>query len=77
MIEIRNISKSYGEHKVIDNVSLKINDGEIDKDIITKRLIIFVIVFAICMYFECGYLKNAQKGMINIYNSTYEENNTK
>ena len=29
MIEIRNISKSYGEHKVIDNVSLKINDGEI------------------------------------------------
>ena len=77
MIEIRNISKSYGEHKVIDNVSLKINDGEIDKDIVTKRLIIFVIIFAICMYFECGYLKNAQKGMINIYNSTYEENNTK
>mgnify|MGYP007084601923 CR=1 FL=1 len=39
--------------------------------------IIFVIIFAICMYFECGYLRNAQKGMINIYNSTYEGNNTK
>lgn len=61
----------------ISKLLSKINDGEIDKDIITKRLIIFVIIFAICMYFECGYLRNAQKEMINIYNSTYEENNTK
>ena len=29
MIEIKNVSKSYGNHKVIDNLSLKINDGEI------------------------------------------------
>ena len=61
----------------ISKLLSKINDGEIDKDIVTKRLIIFVIIFAICMYFECGYLRNAQKGMINIYNSTYEGNNTK
>lgn len=53
----------------------KINDGEIDKDIVTKKLIIFVIIFAICMFCECRYLKNVQKGMINIYNLTYEENN--
>lgn len=29
MIEIKNVSKSYGNHKVIDNLNLKINDGEI------------------------------------------------
>ena len=29
MIEIRNLNKSFGEHKVLDNFSLTINDGEL------------------------------------------------
>ena len=29
MVEIKNLSKSYGDKKVVDNLSLTINDGEI------------------------------------------------
>ena len=29
MVEIKNLSKSYGDKKVVDNLSLNINDGEI------------------------------------------------
>lgn len=29
MIEIKNVSKAYGNHKVLDNLNLKINNGEI------------------------------------------------
>ena len=29
LLELKNISKSFGERKILDNVSLKINRGEI------------------------------------------------
>ena len=29
MIEIKNLTKSYNGVKVVDNISLKVNDGEI------------------------------------------------
>ena len=29
MIEIKNITKKYGKHTVLDNISFKINKGEI------------------------------------------------
>lgn len=53
----------------------KINENEIEKDVVKRKIVILIIVFIICMFFECGYLKDTQKGMINIYNSTYKQNN--
>lgn len=53
----------------------KIKENEIEKDVVKRKIVILIIVFIICMFFECGYLKDTQKGMINIYNSTYEKNN--
>ena len=29
MIEVKNLSKSYGDKKAVDNISFKANDGEI------------------------------------------------
>ena len=29
LLELQNVSKSFGERKILDNVSLKINRGEI------------------------------------------------
>ena len=53
----------------------KINENEIEKDVVKRKIVILIIIFIICMFFECGYLKDTQKGMINIYNSTYKQNN--
>ena len=53
----------------------KINENEIEKDVVKRKIVILIIVFIICMFFECGYLKDTQKGMINIYNYTYKQNN--
>ena len=53
----------------------KINENEIEKDVVKRKIVILIIIFIICMFFECGYLKDTQKGMINIYNYTYKQNN--
>lgn len=29
VLELKNVSKSFGKRKVIDNISLKVNSGEI------------------------------------------------
>ena len=44
-------------------------DGEIDIDILSKRLILIGVIFLICIFFECGYMKDMQLGILNIYNS--------
>ena len=44
-------------------------DGEIDIDILSKRLILIGVIFLICIFFECGYMKDTQLGILNIYNS--------
>lgn len=47
----------------------KINENEIDKKIASRRFLIIAIIFIICIIFECGYMKDTQKGILNIYNS--------
>ena len=44
-------------------------DGEIDTNILLKRLILIGVIFLICIFFECGYMKDTQLGILNIYNS--------
>ena len=49
--------------KVLD----KINEDEIEKSQWKKRIIILVIVFILCVIFEVGYMKDTQKGILNMY----------
>lgn len=49
----------------------KILDGileeEIEKEEATKKVIIILIVFLICIFIESGYLTDTQKGILNMY----------
>lgn len=47
----------------------KVKKNEIEDDKLKKRIIGIIIVFIICAIFECGYLKDIQNGIINIYSS--------
>ena len=47
----------------------KIEENEIDKNLALKRFFNILIVFILCIIFECGYIKDTQKGIIHIYNS--------
>ena len=53
----------------IAKVLEKIEEGEIDKKEVLRRLIIILIIFIACVIFECGYIKDTQKGIVQIYNS--------
>lgn len=47
----------------------KIKENEIDRNLASKRFAIILIVFILCIIFEGGYIKDTQKGILNIYNS--------
>ena len=43
----------------------KLKNDEIDKEKFLKKISIFVVVFIICLIFECGYMKTTQEGILN------------
>lgn len=47
----------------------RVKENEIEDYKLKKKIIILVIIFIICMFFENMYLKDIQNGIINIYNS--------
>lgn len=47
----------------------KINENEIEKQELVKRIGILVIVFIICLIFEIGYMKEIQRGILKVYQS--------
>lgn len=47
----------------------KINEDEIKKETLKKRIIILIIIFILCLIFESGYMKNTQEGILRVYNS--------
>jgi hypothetical protein len=51
--------------KILD----KINENNIEKEEMVKRLVILAIIFIICIIFEKGYMKNTQEGILKIYNA--------
>ncbi|MCI8637345.1 MAG: hypothetical protein HFJ36_05915 [Clostridia bacterium] len=51
----------------------KINEDEIEKEQLTKRVIILLIIFIICLVFESGYMKNTQEGILKIYQTMVEK----
>lgn len=53
----------------ISKILEKIEEDEIDKNSAKKRFAIILIVFILCIFLECEYIKDTQKGILNIYNS--------
>lgn len=50
----------------------KIYENEIDYEKARKSFIIIFTIFAIIIFFECGYLKNIQQGILDIYNQAQQ-----
>ena len=47
----------------------RIREKEIEKEKFTKKMILLLIVFILCLILESGYLKDTQLGILEIYNS--------
>ena len=47
----------------------KIHEKEIEKEKFTKKMLLLVIIFILCLILESGYLKDTQVGILDIYNS--------
>ena len=51
--------------KILDNAK----EGEMEKNQLINRIILWIIILLICLIFECGYMKDTQGGIIEIYKS--------
>ncbi len=51
--------------KILD----KINEDELEQSQWKKRIILLIIVVILCIIFEVGYMKDTQKGILNIYHA--------
>ena len=47
----------------------KAKNGDLEKNQIRNRLILWIAILIICLIFECGYMKDTQVGIIEIYKS--------
>ena len=47
----------------------RLKENNINQKELNKKIIICAVIFIICILFECGYLKDTQQGIINIYQS--------
>ena len=48
---------------------IKLKEKETDEKKVVKKLAIMLIVFIICIIFECGYMKDTQKGILQVQKS--------
>lgn len=53
----------------------QINDGTIEKQSFITKIFIIIVVFIICLFVECGYMKNTQQGILRIREMTNQEQN--
>ena len=44
----------------------KAKNGDLEKNQIRNRLILWIAILIICLIFECGYMKDTQQGIVNI-----------
>ncbi len=51
--------------KILDNAK----EGKIEKNQLRNRIILWLVVLLICLIFECGYMKDTQEGILEIYKS--------
>ncbi len=55
--------------KILD----KINEDQIEKSKVQKRIMILAIVFAICLIFETSYMKQTQASISKLYQQTISQ----
>lgn len=53
----------------------KIHENQIEQKEVSKKLSIIVVIFVICMFFECGYMKDIQQGILDMVNVYSAQNN--
>ena len=53
---------------------IKLKEKETDEKNIIKKLLIMFLIFVVCIIFECGYMKDTQKGIIQVQKSHYTRN---
>lgn len=51
----------------ISRLLSRINDDDIEKNQVSKRIMVIIVVLVLCLIMESGYLKDIQKGIINVY----------
>ena len=55
----------------------KLLENEINQKAIVKKLSIILVIFIICMFLECGYMKDIQKGILEMANVYSVQSNQK
>ena len=48
---------------------IKLKEKETNENDVVKKVLIMFFIFVICIIFECGYMKDTQKGILNIQKS--------
>lgn len=56
---------------------IKLKEKETKEKQIIKRIVIMIFIFIICIFFECGYMKDIQKGILNVQKSHSQQIDTK
>ena len=51
----------------------RIDENDIEKDEASKKFILILVIFIIIIIFECGYLKNIQQEILNIYTKALQK----
>ena len=51
----------------ISRLLSRINDDDIEKNQVSKRIMVIIVVLVLCLIMESGYLKDIQNGIINVY----------
>ena len=51
--------------KILD----KINEGEIEKKQVIKRMFLWLMVLLVCLIFESSYMKDTQEGILRVYHT--------
>ena len=51
----------------ISKLLSRINDEDIEKNQVSKRIMVIIVVLVLCLIMESGYLKDIQNGIINVY----------
>ena len=54
----------------------RINDEDIEKNQVSKRVMVIIVVLILCLIMESGYLKDIQNGIINVYETQKNLENT-
>ena len=57
---------------------IKLKEKEAEEKSIVKKLSIMFLIFIVCLIFECGYMKDTQKGILQVQKSnSYNHSSSK